>query len=359
MWRSLLLGMRFEVIEGTGYLPLLRETHRVFQVDACNDGYQRELERIPRGNHEGKRRRWNLATLVLHESARENHGRTAEAGKTSKWINHATERKPAAKPKLLQEGKTTSQATTRNGGKSRMKAKNTVDEWEPMEFPEHVASLIPEGVPHYFDEGNYFNSMLDAMEENHNVLIIGPTGTGKTHLVRSIAQALKLPMLEVSFTLGTDVTDIIGRYELKKGKTEWIYGPLPNAMMHGTIFYADEINMARPDVVSRLHPCLDDRRSIIVSEHEEELIKAHPRYRFIGAMNPVELGYAGTRPLSPALKRRFEEIIYINYPKKETELKILKSRARLEDEEILEKMIEVATKLRRAHEEGLVSSPPT
>ncbi len=228
-----------------------------------------------------------------------------------------------------------------------------------MEFPEHIAAMIPEGVPHYFDEGNYINSLLDALEEKHNVLIVGPTGTGKTHIVRNISQALKLPMLEVSFTLGTDVTDIIGRYELKAGKTEWIYGPLPNAMTYGTIFYADEINMARPDVVSRLHPCLDDRRSITVSEHEEELIKAHHRYRFIGAMNPVELGYAGTRPLSPALKRRFEEIIYIDYPKKETEIKIIKNRSKLKDESILEKLVEVANKIRRAQEEGLVSSPAT
>ena len=239
-----------------------------------------------------------------------------------------------------------------------MKNKSKMDV-DAMEFPDHIASLIPKGVPHFFDEGNYFNSLLDAMEEKHNVLIIGPTGTGKTHIIRSLAQALKLPMLEVSFTLGTDVTDLIGRYELKEGRTEWIYGPLPNAMTHGTLFYADEINMARPDVVSRLHPCLDDRRSITVSEHEEELIEAHHRYRFVGAMNPVELGYAGTRPLSPALKRRFEEIIYINYPKKETELKILKSRSSMDDESILDKMVDVATKLRRAHEEGMVSSPPT
>jgi nitric oxide reductase NorQ protein len=240
-----------------------------------------------------------------------------------------------------------------------MKEKSKLLEPDLGDLPEYITSLIPKGVPHFFDQGNYFNSVLDALEENHNILIVGPTGTGKTHLIRRIAQYLKLPILEVSFTRGTDVTDIIGRYELKQGKTEWIYGPLPNAMKYGTIFYADEINMARPDVVSRLHPCLDDRRSLIVSEHEEELINAHLRYRFIGAMNPVELGYAGTRPLSPALKRRFEEIIYIDYPDKETEIKILKNRSRLTDERILESMVEVARKIRRFHEEGLVSSPAT
>ncbi|NHI92269.1 MAG: MoxR family ATPase [Candidatus Lokiarchaeota archaeon] len=228
-----------------------------------------------------------------------------------------------------------------------------------MDFPVHVAGFIPKDVPDFVDEGDYLESIMVALEEGHNVLIIGPTGTGKTHIIRKIGEELELPVLEVSFTLGTDVTDIIGRYELKEEETKWIYGPLPLAMKYGTLFYADEINMARPDIVSRLHPCLDDRRALTISEHEEELIKAHDRYRFIAAMNPVELGYAGTRPLSPALKRRFEQIIYITYPKKETELKIIKTRSRLKDESILERMIEVANQARRAHEEGIIATPAT
>ena len=163
-------------------------------------------------------------------------------------------------------------------------------------FPPHVDGFIPKNIPEFVDEGDYIESIMVALEEGHNVLIIGPTGTGKTHIIRSIGEELELPVLEVSFTLGTDVTDIIGRYELKEEETKWIYGPLPLAMKYGTLFYADEINMARPDIVSRLHPCLDDRRALTISEHEEELIKAHDRFRFIAAMNPVELGYAGTRP---------------------------------------------------------------
>ncbi|MHA1143619.1 MAG: AAA family ATPase [Candidatus Helarchaeota archaeon] len=240
-----------------------------------------------------------------------------------------------------------------------LRKKTQVVSTKATEFPPHVAGFIPRTVPDFVDEGDYISNIMIALEEGHNVLIIGPTGTGKTHIIRRIAQELELPVLEVSFTLGTDVTDIIGRYELKEEETQWIYGPLPLAMRYGTLFYADEINMARPDIVSRLHPCLDDRRALTISEHEEELIRAHPRFRFIAAMNPVELGYAGTRPLSPALKRRFEEIIYINYPKKETELKILKNRAKLKDESILSRMIDVANQGRRAHEEGMLSTPPT
>jgi len=240
-----------------------------------------------------------------------------------------------------------------------MSLRKKSDKDSSVDFPAHVAGFIPKDIPEFVDEGNYIESIMVALEEGHNVLIIGPTGTGKTHIIRKIGEELELPVLEVSFTLGTDVTDIIGRYELKEEETKWIYGPLPLSMRYGTLFYADEINMARPDIVSRLHPCLDDRRALTLSEHEEELIKAHHRYRFIGAMNPVELGYAGTRPLSPALKRRFEQIIYINYPKKETEMQIIKTRSKLKDESILDKLIDVANQARRAHEEGILATPAT
>ena len=162
------------------------------------------------------------------------------------------------------------------------------------------------------------------MEHGKNVLLIGPTGSGKTALVRYYCAKNSKPYVRVSLNGGATVEDLVGHYVLVDGKTLWIDGVLTRAAREGWTIVIDEINAAPADVLFVLNPLLDDERIIVLSSKDGEVVHPHPDFRVIATCNPTELGYAGTQEINEALMDRFQGIIYLDYNEK-VERKILKS----------------------------------
>jgi nitric oxide reductase NorQ protein len=56
-------------------------------------------------------------------------------------------------------------------------------------FPESVRSLIPRNTPEYVDRGfNYVERIVRALYYFKQCALVGPSGTGKTHIVYLIAE---------------------------------------------------------------------------------------------------------------------------------------------------------------------------
>ena len=107
------------------------------------------------------------------------------------------------------------------------------------------------------------------------LLLKGPTGCGKTRFVEHMAARLGLPLFTVACHDDLSAADLIGRYLLRGGETEWVDGPLTRAVRDGGICYLDEVVEARKDVTVVLHPLTDDRRRLVIDRTGEEL--AAPR----------------------------------------------------------------------------------
>uniref|UniRef100_A0A1I8JC40 AAA_5 domain-containing protein n=1 Tax=Macrostomum lignano TaxID=282301 RepID=A0A1I8JC40_9PLAT len=135
------------------------------------------------------------------------------------------------------------------------------------------------------------------------VLLEGHSGVGKTSLVKLVSNHLGYAARPVIFLFNKDtvVTDLMGCYLPDGTKAKFKEGPLSKAMREGSIFIADELNLASPEVTSYLTPLLSGGSKFRCSIRQQWL-DVHPEFAFVGTQNPTE--YVGRQCLpEPVLAR--------------------------------------------------------
>jgi len=224
------------------------------------------------------------------------------------------------------------------------------------EFPENLQAMIPSGTPEFIDYGEKFVERISrALYYFKQCSCIGPSGTGKTHVVYVVAEIHGLPMWEINCGLQTSTYDLFGRY-VGLGKENWIDGQITSWLRHGGILYLDEANMMKQDIATRLNPILDTRGHLVLNEKDNEVIKRHPQGYVILSMNPFSSEFAGTKPLNAALRRRMAVWVNFNYLSigdkiSKDEIELLRKRCKL-DEDTAYKLVRVGAELRRQYMSG-------
>jgi len=194
-----------------------------------------------------------------------------------------------------------------------------------------------------------------AIQDNTPVLIIGDTGTGKTSLIKELAQASGATFRRLNLNGGTTADEFAGRYILDgKGGMLWINGVLIDAMIGGHWLLLDEINTAQPDVLFYLHSLLDDERTIVLAEKNGEMIKPHENFRLFATMNGGN-DYSGTRELNKAFASRFGVVIQTSYPDSATEERIIAERYPTLSDEHGALLVRIANDLRKSYKEQQIS----
>ena len=187
---------------------------------------------------------------------------------------------------------------------------------EPIEanpFQDHSDSpyLVRDEPPPYYprDIGNTSDTAIldSAIRDRQNVLLIGETGTGKSHVLRLIAHKLGLPYVRVQLYDAISPEDLFGSWiPSGKGGFAWQDGVLTYFMRHGGMFVADELNGAKPGANFVFHSITDYERRMTLTQKDGEVIYAHPDFVFCATMNPE---YEGTKPLNKALFDRFGVVL--------------------------------------------------
>jgi nitric oxide reductase NorQ protein len=230
-------------------------------------------------------------------------------------------------------------------------------------FNPEMMELIPKDTPPYLDNGEkYVERIARALSFFRQCALIGPSGTGKTHIVYLVAELAGLPMWEINCGLQTSVFDLFGRY-IGLGKENWIDGLITSWCRYGGILYLDEANMMKQDIATRLNPILDQRGHMVLTEKDNEIIQRHKDAFLIISMNPVSSEFAGTKPINAAMRRRMSVWLNFDYmsvgnkiDEKEVALVIGKTGVSKKDAEII---IKVGAELRRQYKSGELPYGPS
>ncbi len=227
----------------------------------------------------------------------------------------------------------------------------------------HLDDMIPKNTPEYIDSGqHYVERITRAMYYFKQCSLIGPSGTGKTHIVYLVAELCGLPVWEVNCGLQTSSYDLIGRF-IGLGKENWIDGLLTRWLRLGGIMYLDEANMMKQDVATRLNPVLDTRGHLVLNEKDNEVVERHPFGYLIISMNPYSAEFAGTKPLNAAMRRRMAVWINFDYTSvgeqiSQDEVNMLTKRTKV-DQDTAYKIIRVGAELRRQYKAGDIPYGPS
>lgn len=223
-------------------------------------------------------------------------------------------------------------------------------------FADSLNSLVPRDIPEFVDRGEkYIERIIRALFYFKQCALIGPSGTGKTHIVYTVAEIGGLPMYEINCGLQTSTYDLFGRY-IGLGKENWIDGQIIMWCRNGGILYLDEANMMKQDIATRLNPLLDTRGHIVLTEKDNEIVHRHPFGYLIISMNPFSSEFAGTKPLNAAFRRRMAVWINFDYLSIgericSDEITLVQKRGGV-NQEISHRIVRVGAELRRQYKNG-------
>ncbi len=223
-------------------------------------------------------------------------------------------------------------------------------------FPDEISELVPKNTPMFVDNGErYIERLMRALFFFKQCALIGPSGTGKTHIAYLAAEIAGLPMWEINCSLQTSVYDLFGRY-IGLGKENWVDGQIVSWARHGGILYLDEANMMKQDIATRLNPLLDTRGHMVLAEKDNEVIPRHQYAYVLISLNPYSSEFAGTKPLNAAFRRRMSVWINFDYLSigktiSDQEVALVHEKSHV-DEEIAKKIVQVGAELRRQYKAG-------
>jgi nitric oxide reductase NorQ protein len=202
--------------------------------------------------------------------------------------------------------------------------------------------------PYYQAVGREIEIFEAAYRNKIPVLLKGPTGCGKTRFMEHMAWRLKRPLVTVSCHDDLTASDLVGRYLIVGGETQWVDGPLAHAVRCGGICYLDEIVEARKDTTVVIHPLADDRRQLPI-EKTGELLRAPEEFSLVISYNP---GYQSVlKELKQSTRQRFVAIEF-DYPDARLEERIIRHEAGL-DEDMAHKLVKFAHMTRNLKGSGL------
>jgi MoxR-like ATPase len=150
-----------------------------------------------------------------------------------------------------------------------------------------------------------FEKVLAAVARQVNVYLPGPPGTGKSHMVEQIAEALQVAFGVTSFSPMSTESKLLG---FRNAHGDYVTTVFRQRYEFGGVMLLDELDNANPAIVAVLNGGLANNQM----EFPDGVIKRHADFVAIATANTLGTGptaeFAGRQRLDPATLNRFVKI---------------------------------------------------
>ena len=152
---------------------------------------------------------------------------------------------------------------------------------------------------------NVLPLVIQILNDEDHVIMVGPAGTGKSHIAGQAAEALGMEFGSISLTPQTPTSAITG-YMTATG--EYVETEFRRRFEHGGVFLFDEVDNGHPSTLGIVNSALANGHMAF----PDGMIKRSDEFRCVASANTYGRGpdraYVGRQALDAAFMDRFEVV---------------------------------------------------
>ena len=204
-------------------------------------------------------------------------------------------------------------------------------------------------IPPYITNNGELKSLEIAKITGRPIILVGPTGVSKTHMLQFYAQEHEIPYVSIDCSNMTDSSDLIGKFVMHNNNTVFSLGVIPTAIdiankMGKCMLVFEEINALNPEAQKSINSIRDFRKDANVQALDEVYkLNEGAQLLICGTMNYGN-GYGGVNELNTDFKSGFM-FEQRGYPEQDIEKRVLETFTKL-DKDLINHSINLAVMTR-------------